>query len=95
MDLFRAVAKKGEYSLRVLRLTKELLSINASNYTVWQYRRDCLRQIGKLNYEFEFEYMDAFADENPKNYQIWHHRRAVVQDSGLFQGELEFTAKVS
>lgn len=35
MDLFRAVLFKGEHSLRVLHLTKELLQLNASNYTVW------------------------------------------------------------
>eukprot|EP01035_Chromulina_nebulosa_P021118 gene21118-27364_t len=70
MDLFRAVIKKGEYSERVLDLTERILDINAANYTIWQYRRDCLRTLNS-DLEDEFEFMDSFAEENPKNYQIW------------------------
>jgi protein farnesyltransferase/geranylgeranyltransferase type-1 subunit alpha len=36
MDLFRGVLAIGEYSERVLDLTKEILcNHNAANYTVW------------------------------------------------------------
>ena len=99
MDLFRALLMKGEHSLRGLKLAKDLLDINPSNYTVWQYRRDCLRRLGELgggvNFDFEFAYINDFASDNPKNYQIWHHRRAVVEASGIYQNELNFTARVS
>ena len=38
MDIFRAIINMNEKSERVLLLTEELLSMNAANYTVWQYR---------------------------------------------------------
>jgi len=44
MDIFRAVIRSGEKSARVLELTKEILEHNAANYTVWQLRRECLRE---------------------------------------------------
>ena len=35
MDIFRGILSIGEFSRRVLLLTKELLEINAANYTIW------------------------------------------------------------
>lgn len=35
MDIFRGVVAIGEYSVRVLELTEELLELNAANYTIW------------------------------------------------------------
>ena len=80
MDIFRGVLHKGEYSERGLDLTQEIIEYNAASYTVWQYRRDCLRRISDPPYNLDQEifFLDTFAGENPKNYQIWHHRRAVV-----------------
>ena len=43
MNIFRSIVNINEKSERVLLLTEELLSMNAANYTVWQYRRDILR----------------------------------------------------
>lgn len=93
MDLFRGLLRRGELSERALALTEELLAENASNYTVWQYRRECLRFLGS-DLTKELEYMNRFAHSNPKNYQIWHHRRAVVQDLGDCDCEFDFTREV-
>lgn len=93
MDLFRGIQRKGEISERVLELTTELLSINPANYTVWKYRRDCLKNL-RSDLREELKYMDNFAEDNPKNYQIWYHRRAVVELLGDGSTEKEFTRKV-
>lgn len=37
-NYFRAIISSGEKSLRALHLTDDALKLNASNYTVWQYR---------------------------------------------------------
>ncbi|KAJ1422630.1 hypothetical protein B484DRAFT_332146, partial [Ochromonadaceae sp. CCMP2298] len=93
MDIFRAVVLLGEYSERALDLTEELLEQNAANYSVWQYRRQCLQTLCSDLTE-ELEYMDGFSLGNPKNYQIWHHRRCVVALLRDGRGELAFTRAV-
>lgn len=79
-DIFRGLTRMGEFSERGLDLSQDILDHNAANYTVWQYRRDCLRRIHDPPYDLNLElfYLDTFADDNPKNYQLWHHRRALV-----------------
>lgn len=37
-NYFRAIISSGEKSERALHLTDDALKLNASNYTVWQYR---------------------------------------------------------
>lgn len=37
-NYFRAILSSGEKSPRALQLTNDALKLNASNYTVWQYR---------------------------------------------------------
>ncbi len=93
MDIFRAIIVSKEYSARVLMLTKLLLLENAANYTVWQYRRDCIRHI-KYDLEKELDFLDSFADDNPKNYQIWHHRRCIVEIYENVHRELAFINKI-
>ena len=93
MGIFRAVLVTKEYSERILHLTKLLLLENAANYTVWQYRRDCIRSI-KYDLEQELDFLDTFADDNPKNYQIWHHRRCVVELFDNAHRELAFINKI-
>lgn len=93
MDLFRGVISVGELSDRVLDLTKQILSVNPANYTVWQYRRSCLLALGKDLRE-ELDYMDSFSRDNPKNYQIWHHRRVIAENTRDGQRELDFTSAV-
>jgi len=93
MDVFRAILRSGEKSERVVRLTECLLNMNAANYTVWQYRRDCLTALA-LDPSQEFDFMDRFAESNPKNYQIWYHRRAITERSGDASRELAFVNRV-
>ena len=64
-----------------------------ANYTIWKYRRDCLKTI---NYDLnlEMDYMDKFAEDNPKNYQIWYHRHIIVELLGCSEREIPFCSKV-
>nr|CAD2127051.1 unnamed protein product [Meloidogyne enterolobii] len=87
----RAVMNANELSERVLELTTTCISLNAANYSVWNYRRKVLRALG-LNIEDELKYCETVIGENPKNYQVWYHRRAIVEESGEYRAELEFTA---
>ena len=93
MDIFRAVLRSSEKSARVLRLTEQLLNMNAANYTVWQYRRDVLASLD-VPIQEELDFMDRFAEMNPKNYQIWFHRRAITERSGDASRELVFVDRV-
>ena len=93
MDIFRAILRSNERSERVVKLTSDLLALNAANYTVWKYRRDCLKALC-CDWTLEFDYMDKFAEDNPKNYQIWYHRRAIVEESGIFGREVPFCNRV-
>ena len=93
MDVFRAVLRSNERSQRVIDLTTQLLAMNAANYTIWKYRRDCLKALCS-DWATEFDYMDKFAEENPKNYQIWYHRRAIVEESGNASREIVFCNRV-
>jgi len=93
MDIFRTVLTTKEYSTRAFDLTTEILEQNAGNYTVWQYRRECLLQL-KTDLQLELDYLDTYADDNPKNYQIWYHRRVIVQHANDPTRELGFTFKV-
>lgn len=78
MDYFRAIAAKGELSERAIALTTDCIGMNAANYTVWHYRRKCLKHLS-CNVADELKFVEKLATKHPKNYQIWFHRRAVVE----------------
>ena len=87
----RAVMNANELSERALELTQTCIGLNAANYTVWQYRREILRVLGRdIAQELLFS-EDVIAD-NPKNYQVWHHRKTLVDESGKYEAELDFIA---
>ncbi|KAH8377043.1 hypothetical protein KR093_002940 [Drosophila rubida] len=89
-DYMRAIIAKGEKSQRALDLTTEALNLNPANYTVWQYRRDILRELD-ADLQDELDYLDEVIRQNAKNYQVWHHRRVIVQMMNCAQWELELT----
>ncbi|XP_055300959.1 protein farnesyltransferase/geranylgeranyltransferase type-1 subunit alpha [Sitodiplosis mosellana] len=92
-NYFRAIISTGEKSLRALHLTDDALKLNASNYTVWQYRRDILRSLD-TNLNEELEYTEEIICRNPKSYQVWHHRRVIVEWLNDGTKELELTEQV-
>lgn len=92
-NYFRAVVCNGEKSERALELTENALRLNAANYTVWQYRRDILKDL-KADLNQELSYIEGVILGNPKNYQVWHHRRVIVELMNDPGQELELTAKV-
>lgn len=79
---FRAIRNKNEHSNRSLKLTGNCLQLNSANYTVWQFRRQCLFQLYPndpiLYVLSELDFARLLGGENPKNYQIWYHRRACL-----------------
>ena len=81
-DYFRALMQAAEVATpRALRLTQLCLSQNPANYTVWQYRRQCLAaqpNATMWTMNDELEWTATLGGDNPKNYQIWYHRRAIL-----------------
>jgi len=84
MSLVRALMASGERSARALHLTTELIFINSSHYTLWQYRRCILEALGitKEALGTELEFMREVNLINTKNYQLWNHRRFVMTHLG-------------
>ncbi|CAK9800733.1 Protein farnesyltransferase/geranylgeranyltransferase type-1 subunit alpha [Anthophora quadrimaculata] len=89
-DYFRAILKSGEKSERTLALTKDCIKLNPANYTVWQYRREILKALGK-ELRDELKFTSTMIEYNSKNYQVWHHRKVIVELLQDASGELEFT----
>ncbi|KAF1758181.1 hypothetical protein GCK72_014639 [Caenorhabditis remanei] len=92
---FRAVLIKNEKSPRVMALLEDCIRLNPANYTVWQYRRVCLTELG-WDLKKEMRYLDDIIQESSKNYQVWHHRRFIVELMGesAVSDELRFCSEV-
>ncbi|KAI6239557.1 hypothetical protein M3Y99_00545100 [Aphelenchoides fujianensis] len=89
----RALLNKNELSERALELTTTCSQLNPANYSVWQFRRNILKELNK-DLEAEFKFSEEMIYENPKNYQIWHHRRQLVEWTKDASRELPFTREV-
>ncbi|KAF2071917.1 hypothetical protein CYY_006774 [Polysphondylium violaceum] len=83
MNYFRAILKSQEKSLRVIDLLNEIVEDNASNYTVWFYRREVLKAFEENKIDFdiegEMEFLTDMSESDPKNYQVWNHRRFIFE----------------
>ncbi|KAG0357992.1 hypothetical protein BC939DRAFT_411086 [Gamsiella multidivaricata] len=77
MDYFRAISKAQEQSERALELTKIVIELSPSHYTVWHYRQTLLKALNK-DLNKELEWTRWMGSEHPKSYQIWHHRQVIV-----------------
>ena len=59
---------------RALKLTATCLKFNPANYTVWNYRRQCLQNLGltsdKAAVQNDLDLAASLGGSNPKNYQV-------------------------
>lgn len=93
MDMFRAILQLDERSERALKLTEEVVAVNAANYTAWHFRRLLLDDL-KKDLREELRFIGDKISRSPKNYQVWYHRRAVVEKLGDPSEEFNFTAEI-
>jgi hypothetical protein len=78
MGYFRRVLVDGEHSARSLLLSAEVIDHNAANYTAWQYRRTCMKEVHKDSspearrtaWQQELAYISEQCLNNMKNYQV-------------------------
>ncbi|XP_001607662.1 protein farnesyltransferase/geranylgeranyltransferase type-1 subunit alpha isoform X2 [Nasonia vitripennis] len=92
-DYFRAILKAKEKSERALNLTADCIWLNAGNYTVWQYRREILKELG-IDLKDELKFVEVMIKCNFKNYQVWHHRKVIVEWMQDPSAELKFTSTI-
>jgi len=97
MNLFRALSTSNELSERALLATTSAITMNASHYSAWVYRRAIVTAIKPI-LEDELRFTTELLNDNPKSYQIWcfcffnynarHHRQWVVSQLGVIPDEL-------
>jgi len=78
MDFFRAMLLAKEISERSFLLSKKVIGLVSANYTAWQFRRECVKKLGK-DIMAELAFSRKVALKTPKNYQVWYHRRVIFQ----------------
>ncbi|KAG4093914.1 farnesyltransferase [Neocallimastix lanati (nom. inval.)] len=89
MDILRTLMKNNEKSERALKLTEEIISLSPSNYVIWKYRQEILKEL-KIDLRKELVIFEEYAEENPKCYQLWHHRQFIIEILNDPMDELQF-----
>lgn len=82
-NYMRAVWAVKERSDRALKLTATCLKFNPANYTVWNYRRQCLQNLGltsdKAAVQQDLDLAASLGGTNPKNYQVRCSKQRKVE----------------
>ncbi|KAK7203732.1 hypothetical protein BZA70DRAFT_281938 [Myxozyma melibiosi] len=89
MEYLRAVMRVNEFSDRALKLTEDVIYMNAAHYTVWQYRTRILFALDKDLCQ-ELIWVEGVGRRFTKNYQIWNHREVIIEKLGDPSRELPF-----
>ncbi|KAJ2996892.1 CAAX geranylgeranyltransferase alpha subunit [Globomyces sp. JEL0801] len=102
MDYYRALSIIPEYSQRALDLTTEILTENASHYSVWKYRLDIINSL-QSDLDQEWIFLNDLGAHNPKSYQIWyskyvnpvrHQRQALSERASTPKVEIEYVNRM-
>jgi len=89
MDILRTLMKNNEKSKRALKLTEEIIEMSPSNYVIWKYRQEIIKELN-VDLKEELNVFIKIAKENPKCYQLWHHRQIIIEKLNDPLDELEF-----
>ncbi|EMR09839.1 hypothetical protein PNEG_02020 [Pneumocystis murina B123] len=84
--------KNNNYNYEILTLTTEFLKESYENYTIWNYRRDILKNGVLLHTEYdktiiqniiskELQFLNELIKKYPKIYNIWSHRKWCFENA--------------
>ncbi|CAN6607339.1 protein farnesyltransferase/geranylgeranyltransferase type-1 subunit alpha [Trichomonascus vanleenenianus] len=106
IDHLRVLMERNEHSKRALELTGALIEENPAHYTVYAYRLDILKAMGKELIPQENwlvksgnpkvvedgDWINEVVLMRPKNYQVWNYRQLLEVDTAeYYVGELCLT----
>lgn len=97
VDKCRKLRKEGKKDQEALKATRDVLLKNPESYTIWNYRREILKEMlndGLLTDELVFT-MERMK-EYPKVYWIWNHRRWCLESMNEpnWKQELKLVSKM-